>query len=386
MKVLHLLKTSSGATWALRQLRELVKLGVDVHVALPDGPLVKSYQEFGVTTHILQTGFDVKKIWTNLARFRAFKKLINEIEPDIIHSHFVATTLTMRLALGKKHPIKRIFHVPGPLHLEHPFFRRAELATAGKNDYWMASCRWTASAYQRFGIKEERIGLAYYGVDLEQFQVGLTANLHQELNLPQNTQIIGNVAYFYAPKKLLGQKRGLKGHEDLIDAIDIASRSHPNIVGVFVGGPWDGCQEYMNEVINYAKSKSHGRYHFLGLRSDIQNLYGDFTLAVHPSHSENVGGAVESMFCQCPTIASNIGGFPDLVIPDRTGWLAPAKSPELLAKTITLALDDESSRQQYAKAGRALAVEMFDVRNNATDIHRYYQKLITTATLGVKCA
>jgi glycosyltransferase involved in cell wall biosynthesis len=386
MKVLHLLKTSTGATWALRQLRELVKLGIDVHVALPDGPLVKSYQEFGITTHILQTGFEVKNIWRNIARFRAFKKLVNEIKPDIIHSHFVATTLTMRLALGKNHPIKRIFHVPGPLHLEHPFFRWAELATAGTSDYWMASCRWTALAYQRFGIDKDRIGLAYYGVDLNQFQVGLTANLHQELNLPQDSQIIGNVAYFYAPKKLLGQKRGLKGHEDLIDAIDIASKTHPNIVGVFVGGPWDGCQDYMDQVIDYAKNKHHGRYHFLGLRRDIQNLYGDFTLAVHPSHSENVGGAVESMFCQCPTIASDIGGFPDLVMPEKTGWLAPSKSPELLAKKITLALDDEDSRQRYAKAGRELATEMFDVRNNAADIHRYYQKLQATGKLGVECA
>lgn len=35
MRVLHLLKTSVGATWALRQVREFAKLGVQVRVALP---------------------------------------------------------------------------------------------------------------------------------------------------------------------------------------------------------------------------------------------------------------------------------------------------------------------------------------------------------------
>lgn len=384
MKVLHLLKTSTGATWALRQLRELVKLGVEVHVALPDGPLVKNYQEFGVTTHIFQPAIDIKKPWTNIRRFKAFKQLINDIQPDIIHSHFVATTLTMRLALGKKHPIKRIFHVPGPLHLEHKFFRNAELLTSGKSDYWMASCRWTADAYQRFGIDKTRIGLAYYGVDLEQFQVGLTANLRQELNLSEQAQIIGNVAYFYAPKKSLGQKRGLKGHEDLIDAIDIASKTNPDIVGVFVGGPWNGCQSYMDEVIEYANNKTYGKYHFLGLRRDIQNLYGDFTLSVHPSHSENVGGAVESMFCQSPTISSNVGGFPDLVKPNKTGWLVPAKNPEALADTLTQALSSPDLCNEYAKNGRDLATQMFDIRNNAADIHQYYSKLLSTNELGVK--
>jgi glycosyltransferase involved in cell wall biosynthesis len=208
--------------------------------------------------------------------------------------------------------------------------------------------------------------------------------LHQELNLTPDTEIIGNVAYFYAPKKHLGQKRGLKGHEDLIDAIDIVAKTKHNIVGVFVGGPWDGCQDYMDEVIEYAKNKQHGRFFFLGLRHDVQNLYGDFTLTVHPSHSENVGGAVESLFCQSPTIATNIGGFPDLVIPTKTGWLVPAKDPDTLAKQIIIALDSPEQRHQLAEQGKELAQQMFDVRHNATDIFHYYQKLISDGELGVK--
>ena len=383
MKVLHLLKTSTGATWALRQLRELVKLGVDVHVALPDGPLVSSYQDIGVTTHILQTAIDLKRPWTNILRFKAIRQLVDDISPDVIHSHFVATTLSMRIALGKSHPIKRIFHVPGPLHLEHKIFRKAELLTAGKSDFWLGSCQWTVKAYQRFGIKPHHIGLAYYGVDIDKFQSGLTANLHQELKLPPETQIIGNIAYFYAPKKHLGQKRGLKGHEDLIDAIDIASKSNKNIVGVFVGGPWDGCQNYMDDVIEYAQNKKYGRYFFLGLRHDVQNIYGDFSLTVHPSHSENVGGAVESLFCQSPTIATNIGGFPDLVIPNKTGWLVPSKNPQALAKQIIIALNSPEQGQQLAIQGKALAQQMFDVRHNAVDIYNYYQKLLTEGKLGV---
>jgi len=34
MRVLHLLKTSIGASWALCQTRELVNQGVEAHVAL----------------------------------------------------------------------------------------------------------------------------------------------------------------------------------------------------------------------------------------------------------------------------------------------------------------------------------------------------------------
>ena len=36
MRTLHLLKTSVGARWALLQLRELTRLGIECHVVLPD--------------------------------------------------------------------------------------------------------------------------------------------------------------------------------------------------------------------------------------------------------------------------------------------------------------------------------------------------------------
>lgn len=52
MVVLHLVKTSVGAMWALRLMRELVAQGIEVHVALPcGGPCEALYREAGITTH-----------------------------------------------------------------------------------------------------------------------------------------------------------------------------------------------------------------------------------------------------------------------------------------------------------------------------------------------
>ena len=133
LKVLHLVKTSVGAPWALLQMHELAKLGVELHVALPaGGPLVPRYEAGGVTVHTVQLDFPAKAQWRLPKVFKEMRNLVSSISPHIIHSHFVGTTLTARLALGKNHPVPRIFQVPGPLHLEHAFFRRAELLTAGQ--------------------------------------------------------------------------------------------------------------------------------------------------------------------------------------------------------------------------------------------------------------
>lgn len=377
MRVLQLVKTSTGAVWAWRQMRELVGRGVEVHVALPfDGPLVEKYRSVGVTTHNLQTDLAAYKPWQYYGLFRAVNHLVNEVAPDIIHSHFVGTTLTARLALRGRSSIPRIFQVPGPLHLEHGLSRAIELASAGVRDAWIGTCEWTCQLYRRRGVNPSRLFLSYYGTDLDQFVAGQPGSLRQELGLSPETKVVGMVAYMYAPKRSLGQTRGLKGHEDLIDAIAQLRQTEPNLKAVFVGGAWQGATAYEQEVRAYGQTKCGTDAIFLGTRPDIQRLYPDFDVAVHPSLSENVGGAVESLLLAVPTIASNVGGLPDLVQPDRTGWLVPPHQPGQLAQTIQEVLANSDTAYQRALCGQALARQLFDVRETAKQVQEIYQSLI----------
>ena len=377
MKALHLVKTSVGASWALRQVRELVRLGVDVHVALPgDGPLVPAYEGVGAAVHPFQPSLPMRQPHRWPALFREYRDLVGDVRPDIVHSHFVGTTLTMRLALGRNHPIPRLFQVPGPLHLEHTPYRQGELATAGIADYWMGSCRWTCERYRAAGIDEKRIFLAYYGGDLDRFVPGESGTLRAELGLAPETRIVGMVAYMYAPKRYLGQRRGLKGHEDLIDALALVAQRDPNVVGVFAGGAWAGASGYEQRVRGYAAERLGERAIFLGTRADVPALYPDFDVAVHPSHSENVGGAAESLLLGVPTIATNVGGFPDLVKPGETGWLVPPCDPTALADAILDALANPVRAQEMARRGQALARNVMDVRANAADVLRAYETIL----------
>ncbi len=387
MRVLQLIKTSVGATWALRQMRELVRLGVEVHAAMPaDGPLVPAYRDAGVTVHPGQYSLPVRQphAWRGL--FGSFRELVAAVEPDIIHSHFVGTTLTMRLALGRRHPTPRVFQVPGPLHLEHPLFRNGEIGTAGPSDSWIGSCRWTCDRYRRSGISDDRIFLSYYGSDLDEIRQRAPGRLRAELGLDATSPIIGMVAFMYAPKRYLGQTRGLKGHEDLIDAIEIVRRTRPGVRGVFVGGAWVGARAYERDVRDYGARTLGDHAHFLGNRTGVAELYADFDVVAHPSHSENVGGAAESQLLAVPTVASDVGGFPDLVIPGKTGWLVPSKRPDLLAGALMEALDDPAHAGALAAAGQKLARELFDIRRTARDITAIYETILAPSPVAVSPA
>lgn len=373
LTVLHLLKTSVGATWALRQMAELVRLGHDVHVLLPpDGPLVQQCRAAAITVHLGQPALNPRRPLQTMRAIRSIRRVVTAVQPAVVHSHFVATTLAMRVALrGDRRP--RLFQVPGPLHLEHGPSRLADLASAGPEDSWIGSCRWTCDRYRRAGVAASRVFLSYYGVDLDRFDAAPDPPALD--GVAADARVVAMVAFMYAPKRFLGQRRGLKGHEDLIDALRLLRRADRSVVGVFAGGAWGKAARYEASVRAHAHAACGESIRVLGTVADVGSVYRRADVAVHPSHSENVGGAVESLLMGVPTIATRVGGFPDLVIDGTTGRLVPPRNPAALADAIRDVLDQPERYREMASRGQALARQLFDVRRTAREVSDVYSRL-----------
>ncbi|THB73955.1 MAG: glycosyltransferase family 1 protein [Desulfobacteraceae bacterium] len=383
MRVLQLIKTTSGAAWALKQVRELVTLDVDVHVALPAYSGNASLFELaGATVHVLNSDLLIKTPWKSSIQFKSLRQLVDGVKPDLIHSHFFGTTMVMRLAL-KRIQVPKVFQVPGPLHLEHRFFRETDILTATDQDHWIASCQWTRDTYntllkQRYTPSRgrQRVFLSYYGTDLDHFVRHDRSYLRDMLGIPEQACIVGMVAYMYPPKYYLGQTRGLKGHEDLIDALSMVRKTHGNVHLVFVGGAWGGADQYEHRISAYGKQILGEHVTFMGTRKDVAQLYSGFDLAVHPSYSENVGGAVESLLMGIPTITTDVGGFPDLIRHNQTGLLAEPRNPVDLAEKIVAYLDDPDMASAHCQRGTELTRYLFDVKRTAKEIKLIYQTIL----------
>jgi len=277
--------------------------------------------------------------------------------------------------------------VPGPLHLESRVFSTLDLATASRHDVWVASCEWTRRRYIGLGIDPARVFLAHYGSDLEALRPAAPGGLREELGLLAETQIVGMVAYCYRPKVYLGNRRGIKGHEDFIDAIGCLRAEGRNVVGVVAGGAWQGADSYFRSVKDYAAAHQHARIMFLGTRRDISAVYADLGVAVHPSLSENLGGAAESMLLGRPTVTTNVGGFPDLIEEGVTGYMVPPRDPRALAAAIARMLDDPDAAARLASAGQQRAQRLLDVRVTAAAVLAVYGRVVrpgaTAPDIGV---
>jgi glycosyltransferase involved in cell wall biosynthesis len=380
MRILHIVKTSEGASWATLQAAELVRLGADVHVALPaaKGSQVKHWEDAKAAIHIEALDYPAKSPWRLPAVSRRARMLVDSVRPDIIHSHHFGPTLVMRHTFGKRHAIPRIFQVPGPLHMEHWLYRTWDTASAGECDHWIASSRCIRDHYLHAGIERSRIFLSYYGLQPAGFSRERTSLLRRRLGIDPRAFVAGNISHIYAPKYHLGQRYGLKRHEDLIAALGIVLRKRSDVVGVLVGGPWGSGVRYQEHLRSQAQKIGKGRILMPGhlAPADVRKAWADFDCAIHVPISENCGGVVEPLLAGVPTIAGDIGGLPEVVMDGATGILVPTRNPEALAGAMLKVLANPEKYRAMARLGGELAAEMFDVRRTATEVYQVYRHIL----------
>jgi glycosyltransferase involved in cell wall biosynthesis len=359
-------------------MRQLVKQGIEVHVAVPPGgPLVAQYEEAGIVVHLMHVDFPARRPWQLRRTGRQLRTLVKTVAPDLIHSHFVGSTVAARLTLGRTHAIPRIFSVAGPLHLEHRLTRQLDIRTAGPKDFWAGGCEWTCQRYVDAGVPHDRVFLGRHGKDLDSLVTSVPGKLRSELGLSKDIFVVGMVALMYPPKRYLGYTRGIKGHEDLIDAIALLAPEFPNLRCVMIGGAWGSAHQYERAIREYARIRCGDRIIFLGTRYDVPELYPDFNVVVHPSHSENLGGAAESLLLRVPTIASNVGGLPDIVKNGVSGWLVPPKSPAAIAAAIRKVYRDPVGTRAMTQQGKLIAQTICDARRNAVIMANAYDRIVS---------
>jgi glycosyltransferase involved in cell wall biosynthesis len=147
-----------------------------------------------------------------------------------------------------------------------------------------------------------------------------------------------------------------------------------NIEAVIVG---DGPErDHLEELVGSLGLAD--RVQFLGARrhDEMPGLLSSAELAVFPSLMEATSvAALESMACELPVAASNVGGLPEIV-DDEVGALFEAGNPTTLAAAVTSLLERDDLRA-LGTAARSRVVERW---SNARLVDRHlevYESLIS---------
>ena len=119
---------------------------------------------------------------------------------------------------------------------------------------------------------------------------------------------------------------------------------------------------YGGTVRRIAKERMPSQVRFLGFvaNHDLPQHYRRAQVLCLPSLTETFGiPLVEAMACGIPTVASNVGGIPEIVDDGITGLLVPAFDSTKLASAIQRLLTESDERRDMGRAARQRAVELY---------------------------
>jgi glycosyltransferase involved in cell wall biosynthesis len=193
----------------------------------------------------------------------------------------------------------------------------------------------------------------------------LLASARRKFDLPASTTILG----------FIGQVVPVKGVLPLLDSlkeIESNSRWHLLIAGKDPnpGAPHEQlCRQRVQEL------GLTQRVTFAGFLENVEPFYHAIDLAVVPSLEEPLGRIpLEAAAYGKPALASAVGGLPDTIVADQTGWLVPPPNEQSWSSHVLRALD--APLKEIGRKARTWAEQVADPVAYARTLGDVYRRVI----------
>lgn len=194
-----------------------------------------------------------------------------------------------------------------------------------------------------YGLPPDQIVVIHNGVEVERFAGPGDDGLRRELGLDAGTQVVLTVASL-VPNK---------GHHILIEAAPAVLSRYPGVRFVLAG---EGASR-ANIETQIAAAGLMEHFSLIGFRDDPAYLLMGSDLFVLPSLAEGFSLAlVEALAAGLPTVATAVGGAPEVIEDGRNGFLIPPEDASALAGALIRALGlPEEERAAMAAEARQTA-------------------------------
>ncbi len=119
---------------------------------------------------------------------------------------------------------------------------------------------------------------------------------------------------------------------------------------------------------------------YLNFDDEMRQAYSAADLYVLPSLEDNLPNTMlEAMACATPVVAFDVGGVPDMVVPGRTGVLAPFGDTAALGAAIMEMILDKDTRERLGANCRTLVETEYTLNLQATRYGELYAELVRNA-------
>ena len=222
-------------------------------------------------------------------------------------------------------------------------------------DFILPVCQDHADEQVKLGADAKKIYVITNGVDSEKFIPSVKHNSH--------VPMVGCFARVVPIKDQLtliqASRRILEKHDaDFLFAGEIQDEEY-----------YHECQAMVQELGLGSKIK------FIGHSDNMLDLYRQADIFVLSSKSEGVPLALlEAMSCGLPSVCTGVGGIPDILRDNVTGYLVTPGDFQLMATKISVLLEDKMLREKMGLQARTIITENFTIEKMSQKILRIYRE------------
>lgn len=349
------------AKYVLTLAAALKKRGHNIIVASSGGDLVGELEKSGIKH--LYIGINTKSELSPKIIFvlRDVLKIIKNNNIEIIHAHTRVTQVVAYLA-------SKIAKVPYTA-TAHGFYKKrlGRLFFKCFGDKTIAISEPVKNGIvETFKISPSDISTIHTGIDLVKF---LKTYSDEEKNRIKNkfgikgSPIIGTVGRLSEEKGQIYLLKAFKG---------VLENGFPeaNLIIVGDGKIKEGLKNYVS--VNNLGSKVF----FLGTVKDTPEILSILDIFTLPSLKEGLGlSLIEAMAAGIPSVATLVGGIPDLIKNNESGILVSAEDETALCDGILKLLKNKDLAAKVASNGKAFAKENFSIDDMARKVEEFYKKI-----------
>jgi len=343
MKIIHI--TSGGdkggaKTHLLALAKELVKYVELKIVCFIEGDFYQEAKKQGLPVVLIKQKRRTDTLFS--------KDLINFIEsekPDVIHSHGARANFSVFLNRRKiKKPLITTIHSDYKLDFKDTWYKNLiftllnEIALR-KFDYYIGVSPEFKRMLVERGYEEEDIFSVYNGIDFsEKLQLDSKEEFIKKYKLESiaTKKVVGNIS----------RLEMVKGVDVFIQGAYKVLKKEKDVHFVIAG---DGTQsENLKKMVDELNIQENVT--FLGFIDDVTSLLNIIDINVITSHSESFTySLLEGARQKKASIASKVGGLPELIKHEKTGLLFDDNDIEKLSDNILELLWEDEKREKLGE-------------------------------------
>ncbi len=341
-------------------------------------------EDYGVKPLLIPEMKRIPNFKSDREAYRKIKQIIEEFQPDIVHTHAAkAGALGRKAAKACGVPvIVHTFHG----HVFHSYFGKAKTLLYKIIERRLAKISTGIIAISPIQKEElssvhsicspDKIKVIPLGFDLLKFRENLAekrAETRQNWNLKENEVAVA----------IVGRLAPIKNHGLFLDVVALLAEKGVRARYFIVG---DGQEKPMIEKRVKELEDQYGlKIELTSWIKDIATFNAGMDIICLSSDNEGTPvSLIEAQASGVPVISTDVGGVKDILDEENTGFVVPKKDPDAFGEKLQFLIENKEIRTKMSQNGWNFVRDKFHYTTLVKNMENYYAELIEKTKKNAK--